>query len=52
MGIKRNVLKICSDTNGELESYLLNFRNTTLVNIGQSPTKLFSKQGLENKITM
>jgi len=46
VGIIKKIIKKCSETNSDIEDYLLNYRNTPLVNIGLSPVNLLQNRML------
>jgi len=50
VGMIKNMIRKCSETNGEIEDFLLNFRNTPLVNIGMSSAGLLQKRMLRTKL--
>ncbi|KAF0739490.1 Uncharacterized protein FWK35_00028159 [Aphis craccivora] len=51
VGLVIKMIKKCKETNDELEDYLLTYRNTPLVNVGQSPANLIQNRMIENQNT-
>lgn len=52
VGLVIKMIKKCKETNDELEDYLLTYRNTPLVNVGQSPANLIQNRVLKTKLPM
>lgn len=50
VGLVKKMIKKCKKTNDELEYYLLTYRNTPLVNIGQLPANLIQNRVLKTKL--
>ncbi|KAF0765586.1 Uncharacterized protein FWK35_00006032 [Aphis craccivora] len=50
VGIIKKMIKKCSETNNDIEDYLLNYRNTPLVNMGLSPANLLQSRILRTKL--
>ena len=50
VGIVKNMFKKCKETNSELVSYLINYRNTPLVKIGLSPANLLQNRKIRTKL--
>lgn len=48
--IIKKMIKKCSESNSDIEDYLLNYRNTPLVNIGLSPANILQNRMLRTKL--
>lgn len=52
VGIVKNMLKKCHETKGDLQLYLLNYRNSPVANLDVSPSELLNSRLMRSRIPM